>query len=499
MVLASEEQAGSVGAVLRRMLGYAFARGERGTWWRLGLSLSALALAKTGAVCLPLVYGALVDQLAVEPFAVQAFIGLLGLYALARLGHELATEVNQLVFAQVAQRAVSRLSHDAFRRFNERSLDFHLNRRTGDLAKATDRGGRGLDQLLSLTMYEILPVALELALASGVLWAGFGLGYALLTLGTVLAYTVFTIVCTEWRVRFRTQLNVAEEAAMGYAVDSLLNYETIKCCTAEGQTQQRYRGLLETRQAAREAHDRQFRAQTHQARLAAADARHFHRLFLVDHAGQRAAALPLQLLGVGAQLGRLLVERLEVPCAAVLERRRDADVVRAVVLGALRDELDGEHEHRDRPDQRPGDARELAEPRGAIERRGLVAVGGIPATLAEQRSTNAFYFSGGDAGALAAFMVHEARRGDRRVALAYGREVDSFEVAARDYGAEVGRSLGLEVDLVPFSVLDTDFTPLLDAVTASGADSRINCNACTPSASGSFRSIRATSKPSSAT
>ncbi|MFZ9627849.1 MAG: ABC transporter substrate-binding protein [Ilumatobacteraceae bacterium] len=106
-----------------------------------------------------------------------------------------------------------------------------------------------------------------------------------------------------------------------------------------------------------------------------------------------------------------------------------------------------------------------------IEERGLVTIGGIPATLAEQRSPNTFTFSGGDAGALAAFMSYAAARGDRRVALAYGQEVDSFEVAARDYGAVVGRSLGLDVDLVPYSIFTTDFTPLVREVVQQGDDS----------------------------
>jgi len=105
-----------------------------------------------------------------------------------------------------------------------------------------------------------------------------------------------------------------------------------------------------------------------------------------------------------------------------------------------------------------------------IEQSGLVSIGGIPATLEEQRSPDAFYFSGGDAGALAGFMDHAARRRATRVALLYGQEVESFRVAASDYGAIVGRSLGLQVDVVPYSIFTTDFTPVLAQVAASGAD-----------------------------
>ena len=105
-----------------------------------------------------------------------------------------------------------------------------------------------------------------------------------------------------------------------------------------------------------------------------------------------------------------------------------------------------------------------------IEQNDLVLIGGIPATLEEQRSSHAFFFSGGDSGALAAFMAHAAESGRTRVGIAYGEEVVSFDVAARDYGAAVGRSLGLEVQLLPYSIFTTDFSPLLSGASANGVD-----------------------------
>jgi branched-chain amino acid transport system substrate-binding protein len=107
-----------------------------------------------------------------------------------------------------------------------------------------------------------------------------------------------------------------------------------------------------------------------------------------------------------------------------------------------------------------------------IEQNGLAVVGGIPANLVEQRSPNAFFFSGGGTGAAAAYMSHAAENGAQRVALAYG-EFESFEVAARDYGAVVGESLGLEVELVPFSIVATDFLPVLTKAQEIGADALI--------------------------
>jgi branched-chain amino acid transport system substrate-binding protein len=108
-----------------------------------------------------------------------------------------------------------------------------------------------------------------------------------------------------------------------------------------------------------------------------------------------------------------------------------------------------------------------------IEASGLVSIGGIPANLVEQRSPNAFFFSGGDSGALAAFMAHAAAEGRSTVALAYGEEVASFEVAARDYGAVVGASLGLDVELVPFSLFSTDYRPVASRAREIGADAVI--------------------------
>jgi branched-chain amino acid transport system substrate-binding protein len=108
-----------------------------------------------------------------------------------------------------------------------------------------------------------------------------------------------------------------------------------------------------------------------------------------------------------------------------------------------------------------------------LEQNGLASIGGIPANLVEQRSPNAFFFSGGDAGALAGFMAHAADNGRAKVALAYAEEIDSFAVAARDYGATVGESLGLDVELIPFSFFATDYVPVISQAADVGADALI--------------------------
>jgi ATP-binding cassette subfamily B protein len=199
---------------------------------------------------MPLAYGAVVDHLYGGRLDYSAFFWLVGAYALARLVQDLFTELKMTVFTQVAQQAVSRLALDAFRRLLALPLSFHLDRKTGELSKAVDRAARGVDYLLSLTMFEILPIALELFLAAGVLWAGFGLRYALLTTGVVAAYVALTFLLTEWRVRYRSRLNEAEEHAAGYALDTLINYETVKCFNAEAQAEANYGRLLDrSRQA----------------------------------------------------------------------------------------------------------------------------------------------------------------------------------------------------------------------------------------------------------
>jgi branched-chain amino acid transport system substrate-binding protein len=108
-----------------------------------------------------------------------------------------------------------------------------------------------------------------------------------------------------------------------------------------------------------------------------------------------------------------------------------------------------------------------------LEQAGLVSIGGIPANLVEQRSRSAFFFSGGDAGALTGFMAHAAANGQTKVALAYAEEIESFQVAARDYGATVGDSLGLDVELIPFSFFATDQTPVIARAQEIGADALI--------------------------
>ncbi len=165
---------------------------------------------------------------------------LVGGYALARLGQQVFSEAKQYLFAKVAQRAVRGAALNAFRYLHKLSLQFHMDRQTGGMTRAIDRGAKGIEFLLTIAFFEVLPLFVEVAFVSIIMWHLFGGFYAGVTFLTVVAYVYFTIRVTEWRIRFRREMNTADEAAATRAVDSLLNYETVKYFNAEDVEAARY-------------------------------------------------------------------------------------------------------------------------------------------------------------------------------------------------------------------------------------------------------------------
>ncbi len=230
--------------VLRNLVHYMAPSGDWRVRSRIFIAVGCLAVAKVATVLNPLLYGKVVDRVSGPAIGLSTFYWLLGAYGLVRLSQELFTELKQLIFVRVAQRAVRRAAVAAFRHLHSLSLRFHLDRKTGGLTKAIDRGAKGIDFLLALVMFEILPVALELTFATAVLWRAFGIKYAAVTVGTVGVYILFTILVTEWRVKFRRHVNAADEAAATHALDSLLNYETVKYFNAEESEVRRYDDAL---------------------------------------------------------------------------------------------------------------------------------------------------------------------------------------------------------------------------------------------------------------
>ena len=195
---------------------------------------------------MPLFYGMAVDMVNLEDgFIMSALLFVLGGYALTRLGEQVFSELKQFFFTRVAQRAVRGAALSTFGHLHGLSMRFHLDRQTGGLSRAVERGAKAVEYLLMIGALELLPILLELAFVSGLLWWLFGFEYAAVTFITVSLYAFFTIRVTEWRMAFRRAMNQADEKAATRAVDSLLNFETVKYFNAEEAEMRRYDSALQ--------------------------------------------------------------------------------------------------------------------------------------------------------------------------------------------------------------------------------------------------------------
>jgi ATP-binding cassette subfamily B protein len=155
-------------------------------------------------------------------------LGLIVAYGAIRVASIAFAELRDAVFAKVAQRAIRNIALQTFRHLHALSLRFHLDRQTGGLSRAIERGTNGIDSLLWFMLFNILPTLVEIALVCGVLWALFDVWYALVTFGCVVAYIAYTLIVTEWRLKYRREMNETDQEANTRAIDSLLNYETVK-------------------------------------------------------------------------------------------------------------------------------------------------------------------------------------------------------------------------------------------------------------------------------
>ncbi|XP_048653418.1 iron-sulfur clusters transporter ABCB7, mitochondrial isoform X2 [Marmota marmota marmota] len=171
-------------------------------------------------------------------------------YGVSRAGAAFFNEVRNAVFGKVAQNSIRRIAKNVFLHLHNLDLGFHLSRQTGALSKAIDRGTRGISFVLSALVFNLLPIMFEMTLVSSVLYYKCGAQFALVTLGTLGAYTAFTVAVTRWRTRFRIEMNKADNDAGNAAIDSLLNYETVKYFNNEKYEAQRYDGFLKTYETA---------------------------------------------------------------------------------------------------------------------------------------------------------------------------------------------------------------------------------------------------------
>ncbi len=233
-------------SALVELFRYVSPKGDRSVTARIVIALAFVALARAATLVVPIFYGKLVDHVAGEDagFDLSIMWWLLGGYALARIGQQFFDEGSEFVFVRVAQKAVHGAALTTFKHLHSLSLKFHLDRQTGGLTRAIERGAKGMEFLLTFALLEVMPLIIELILVSIIMWAMFGFYYAVVTFTTVMIYTVFTLSVTEWRIKFRRRMNEADEKAATRAVDSLLNFETVKYFSAEEIEAKRYSEAL---------------------------------------------------------------------------------------------------------------------------------------------------------------------------------------------------------------------------------------------------------------
>ena len=219
---------------LKELLRFVIPKGNKEMPFRIFLAFIFLFLATIVTVYTPFLYGKAVDLVSEgKEVNLNLLWFVIGSYALARLGQVFFDEAKEFVFARVAQKAVRGAALKAFQHLHSLSLSFHLNRQTGGLTRAIDRGSKGIEFLLRFAAFEIVPVLVELIAVGIVLWATFGLAYAAVTVTTVIIYIIYTIKVTEWRIAIRRKMNLADENASTKAIDSLLNFETVKYFNSE--------------------------------------------------------------------------------------------------------------------------------------------------------------------------------------------------------------------------------------------------------------------------
>ena len=222
--------------------------------WRVVAALSFMVGAKLANVGVPVLLKHLIDAMTPNPAQPQALlvvpVALLMVYGVLRLSVSAFTELRELVFAKATQGAARQIALQTFQHLHSLSLRFHLERQTGGMTRDIERGVRGIESLISYSLYSIVPTLIEVVLVLAILGWTFDVWFALITLAALVIYIFFTVYVTEWRTQFRREANEFDSAAHTKAVDSLLNYETVKYFNNEGFEAQRYdRSLDQLRRA----------------------------------------------------------------------------------------------------------------------------------------------------------------------------------------------------------------------------------------------------------
>jgi len=223
--------------------------------WRVMAALTFMVCAKLANVSVPLLLKDLIDAMSFKPNDPQAVlvvpVAMLVTYGILRLSVSAFTELRELVFAKATQGAARQIALETFEHLHGLSLRFHLERQTGGMTRDIERGVRGIESLISYSLYSVVPTLIEVALVLGILAVKFDVWFAGITLTALVLYIIFTIGVTEWRTQYRRMANEFDSAAHTKAVDSLLNYETVKYFNNEGFESARYDKSLEALRRAR--------------------------------------------------------------------------------------------------------------------------------------------------------------------------------------------------------------------------------------------------------
>jgi ATP-binding cassette, subfamily B, heavy metal transporter len=220
---------------------YMWPKGNPGARFRVATAVLFMVLAKAAAVYVPILYARTVDALTKPGTAVVALPVLLILgYGIARIGSAGFGEIRDALFASVSQRAVRMVALQTYQHLHRVSLRFHLDRQTGGLSRVIDRGVLGMQQVLRLAVFNVVPTAVELLLVTAIIWRMFDWRYAIVTLTAVLVYVGFTSILAGRRGRYRRTLNESDNEASSKSLDSLLNYETVKYFGNEAHEAARY-------------------------------------------------------------------------------------------------------------------------------------------------------------------------------------------------------------------------------------------------------------------
>jgi len=218
---------------------------------RIAFAMSCLVLTKIASVYLPFILKDIVDTLdannASDASALLIVpLGLVAAYGLVRLSIVVFAEIRDTLFGRVTERAIRRIGLKVFRHLHSLDLDFHLNRQTGGLSRDIDRGTSGINFLMRFMVFNIVPTLLEIVMVVSILFVKYGIWYAVITLSSIVTYVAYSVFATELRTRYVRAANIADSSSNTRAIDSLLNYETVKYFTNEEFEAQAYDQQLST-------------------------------------------------------------------------------------------------------------------------------------------------------------------------------------------------------------------------------------------------------------